>query len=292
MPSAGRAIRKAVFPVAGLGTRFLPATKASPKEMLPIADKPLIQYAVEEAIAAGAEELIFIIGRAKQALIDHLDRNFELESQLARRGEADKLEIVRSIVPPEVSCLFVRQAEPLGLGHAVLCARAAVGNEPFAVLLPDDLLWNPRKVALAQMVDAWCGTGGSAVAVESVSEDDAQFYGIVALAEGEESRIAQIQEKPPLGTALSNLAVVGRYILEPGIFDCLERICKGSGSEIQLSDAIGLLIGSGAPVHAFRFDAQRYDCGSKRGYLRAVIDYALRDAELSEGLRAYLRTLE
>ncbi|MHC8442012.1 MAG: UTP--glucose-1-phosphate uridylyltransferase [Candidatus Eutrophobiaceae bacterium] len=291
MPQSKQRIRKAVFPAAGLGTRFLPATKASPKEMLPIVDKPLIQYAVEEAIEAEVEELIFIIGRTKYAIVDHFDRILELENELNQRGKSASLEIVRNIVPPKISTLFVRQAQPLGLGDAVLCARAAVGDEPFALLLPDDLLWNPSKGVLAQMVEFWQGLSGntSVVAVQNVPEQEAQHYGIVALEQGQQNRITHIQEKPAPSLNLGNLAVVGRYILNPAIFSCLEDVERDNSGEIQLSDAIAALITFSSPVHAFPFDAQRHDCGSKQGYLRAVVDYALRDANLGSDFRAYLK---
>ncbi len=284
-------ITKAVFPVAGLGTRFLPATKASPKEMLPIVDKPLIQYAAEEAIAAGITELIFITGRTKQAITDHFDKAYELETELEKKNKIEKLEIVRNIIPDNVSCIFIRQAEPLGLGHAVLCAQAAVGDNPFAVILPDDLVEDGERGVIKQMVSEYEQLGYSIIAVETVPEEDTDKYGIVSVAESDNAkRINSIVEKPKPDAAPSTLAVVGRYILTPGVFEYLKTTQRGAGGEIQLTDAIAdLLIDE--PVYAHQFEGTRYDCGSKFGYMKASIDYALKDPDISGELRSYIKTL-
>ncbi len=282
-------IRKAVFPVAGLGTRFLSATKASPKEMLPVVDKPIIQYAVEEAIAAGITELIFVTGRTKRAIEDHFDRAPELEMELEARGKAQQLENLRAIVPKDVSCIYIRQSEPLGLGHAVLCARSGVGDEPFAVLLPDDLIDDGAKGCLAQMVAAYEDEQCSLVAVETVPADQTANYGIVSTSDGG-ARIAVMEgilEKPAPEEAPSNLAVVGRYILTPGIFAELESTRAGAGDEIQLTDAIARLLEK-ETIKAFRFDGRRYDCGSKLGFLEATVAFALKHPEIGEQFRAML----
>jgi UTP--glucose-1-phosphate uridylyltransferase len=281
-------IGTAVFPVAGRGTRFLPATKASPKEMLPIVDKPLIQYAVEEALAAGARKLVFVTGSSKRAIEDHFDADPELERALADAGKEDLLDVVRGIVPSGVSCLYIRQGVPLGLGHAVLCARDAVGHEPFYVHLADDLIHSDVP-ALAQMRAHFDEHGASVLGVETVPPDQTGSYGIVAVegAEGGPQRVTRIVEKPPPAEAPSNLAVVGRYVLTPAIFDKLELIGQGAGGEIQLTDAIAQLLEDEA-VHALAFRGIRYDCGSKLGYLRATVEYALRHEELGERFKAYL----
>jgi UTP--glucose-1-phosphate uridylyltransferase len=282
-------IRKAVFPVAGLGTRFLPATKASPKEMLPVVDKPIIQYAAEEAIAAGITELIFVTGRTKRAIEDHFDRAAELEMELEARGKAQQLEDLRGIVPKDVSCTYIRQSEPLGLGHAVLCAKSGVGDEPFAVLLPDDLIDDGAKGCLAQMVAAYEDEQCSLVAVETVPADQTANYGIVSTSDGA-ARVAVMEgilEKPAPEEAPSNLAVVGRYILTPGIFAELESTQTGAGGEIQLTDAIARLLGK-ETIKAFRFDGRRYDCGSKLGFLEATVAFALKHPEIGEQFRAML----
>lgn len=282
-------IRKAVFPVAGLGTRFLPATKASPKEMLPIVDKPLIQYAVEEAIAAGITELIFITGRGKRAIEDHFDQAAELEQALLRGGKKGLLALVQGILPRGVSCMFVRQAEPLGLGHAVLCAQAAVGDEPFAVLLADDLIAS-RVPALAQMERLHRRSGTSVVAVTPVPKAEISRYGVVALAPRSRSPhvITGIVEKPPAAQAPSRLGVVGRYVLTPGIFTELRRSPPGRGGEIQLTDAIARLQRHEV-VHALEFEGRRYDCGSKLGYLEANVEFGMRHPEIGTAFRRYLR---
>jgi len=284
-------IRTAVFPVAGRGTRFLPATKASPKEMLPIVDKPLIQYAVDEAIAAGAERLVFITGSTKRAIEDHFDTDPDLERQLADTGKHDLLKLIRDIVPSRVTCMFVRQGVPLGLGHAVLCAQQAVGNEPFFVHLADDLIYGDVP-CLLQMTRHYERHGASVLGVETVPRDQTGSYGIVAV-EAEKSgaqRVTRIVEKPKPADAPSNLAVVGRYILTPAIFAKLERTQRGAGGAIQLTDGIAALLAD-EPVYVLPFTGIRYDCGSKIGYLRATVEYGLRHPELGDSFRAYLQSV-
>ncbi len=285
----GESIRAAVFPVAGRGTRFLPATKASPKEMLPIVDKPLIQYAVEEAIDAGASKLIFITGSSKRAIEDHFDSDPELEKALMDAGKSDVVELIRDIVPNGVSCIYIRQGIPLGLGHAVLCARPAVGDEPFFVHLADDLI-DSQTPCLTQMAAEHARHGGSVVAVETVPAEDTLKYGIVAVDAADNNRITRIVEKPSPDKAPSNLAVVGRYLLDPAIFDKLETTGRGAGGEIQLTDAIADLIVD-KPVHAYAFTGDRYDCGSKVGYLKATVAYGLNHPETGEAFRAHLKDL-
>ncbi len=282
-------IKKAVFPVAGMGTRFLPATKANPKEMLPIVDKPLIQYAAEEAIAAGIEELIFVTSSSKRAIEDHFDKNYELESELERRGKHKLLDLVRDVVPPGVSCVYVRQPEALGLGHAVLCARPVVGDDPFAVILADDLIDGGDRPCMAQMVAVFAEHRASVLGVEEVPAEETDKYGIVATESmGDRlSRVSEIVEKPRPEEAPSNQAVVGRYILTPRIFELLEKTPRGAGGEIQLTDAIAALMAEES-VLAYRFAGVRYDCGSKLGYLMATVEYALKHDELSEAFRDYL----
>jgi UTP--glucose-1-phosphate uridylyltransferase len=282
-------IRTAVFPVAGRGTRFLPATKASPKEMLPIVDKPLIQYAVEEALAAGAERLVFITGSSKRAIEDHFDSDPDLERQLAESGKHGLLSLVQNIVPSGVTCMFLRQGTPLGLGHAVLCARPAVGDEPFFVHLADDLIYSDVP-CLQQMSALFEQEGSSVLGVETVPRDQTASYGIVAT-ETEPSgaqRVTRIVEKPKPEDAPSTLAVVGRYILTPSIFDKLERTPRGAGGEIQLTDGIASLVDEES-VYVLPFAGIRYDCGSKIGYLRATVEYGLRHPELGESFKAYLQ---
>lgn len=283
-------IRKAVFPVAGLGTRFLPATKASPKEMLPVVDKPLIQYAVEEAVAAGVTELIFVTGRGKRAIEDHFDQAVELEIALARGGKSQLLAEVRDILPRGVSCMFVRQAEPLGLGHAVLCAQPAVGDEPFAVLLADDLI-DARVPVLAQMERLHRKERSSIVAVTRVPKSEISRYGVVAVSGRSKSPhvISGIVEKPPAAKAPSLLGVVGRYILTPAVFAELSRSRAGQGGEIQLTDAIAR-VQQREKVLAYEFDGRRYDCGSKLGYLEANVELGKRHPEIGAAFRRYLRT--
>jgi len=285
-------VTKAVFPVAGMGTRFLPATKASPKEMLPIVDKPLIQYAVEEAVAAGITDMIFVTGRSKRAIEDHFDKAYELESELERRGKTQMLEFVRNLLPRNINCIYIRQAEALGLGHAVLCARQVIGEDPFAVLLADDLLDGTVPV-MKQMVDAHDYYRCSVLGVQDVPREDTASYGIVAaqpLAERVE-RVSAIVEKPKPDVAPSTLAVVGRYVLTPRIFYHLENVKPGAGGEIQLTDAIAALIGE-QQVLAYRYDGVRYDCGSKLGYLQATVEYALRHSEVGADFAAYLKALD
>ncbi len=285
-----RTIRKAVFPVAGLGTRFLPATKASPKEMLPIVDKPLIQYAVEEAVAAGITDMIFITGRNKRAIEDHFDKAYELEAELALREKNLLLEEVRSIVPSNINCIYIRQVEAKGLGHAVLCAEPVIGNEPFAVVLADDFIDASGAPALKQMVDAFSTRPVSMVAVEEVPHDETNKWGICDV-NGAEAQIApllRIVEKPNPADAPSNLGVVGRYLLTPRIFTHLRAIGSGAGGEIQLTDAIARLL-SEERACAFRFQGTRYDCGSKLGYLQATVALGLKHKEGGEAFREYLR---
>jgi UTP--glucose-1-phosphate uridylyltransferase len=284
-------IKTAVFPVAGRGTRFLPATKASPKEMLPIVDKPLIQYAVEEALAAGASKLVFITGATKRAIEDHFDVDADLERVLEESGKLDLLELVTSIVPADVSCIYVRQGVPLGLGHAVLCAKPVVGDEPFYVHLADDLIYSDVPV-LRQMKEHYDRHRSSVLGVESVPRDQTASYGIVAIDNDGEGadRVTRIVEKPRPEDAPSNLAVVGRYILTPRIFEKLETTGRGAGGEIQLTDAIADLLAE-EPVIALAFSGTRYDCGSKMGYLRATVEYALRHDEFGENFKAYLQSV-
>ena len=283
-------IRKAVFPVAGLGTRFLPATKTVPKEMLPIVDKPLIQYAVDEAVEAGCDTLVFVTNRYKHSVADYFDKAYELEQKLERAGKLEQLELIRNVLPPGVRAVFVTQAEALGLGHAVLCAKPVIGDEPFAVLLPDDLIWSRGDGALKQMADRAQATGGSVIAVQDVPNAQTGSYGIVATNgfDGQAGRISRIVEKPKPEDAPSNLAVVGRYILDPSIFDLLETTERGSGGEIQLTDAIASLLLS-KPVEAFRFHGTRFDCGTHLGLIEATVRYALDHQLLSEGARALMQ---
>ena len=274
-------VRKAVFPVAGLGTRFLPATKALAKEMLPVIDKPLIQYAVEEAVAAGIDHLVFVTGHTKKAIEDHFDRSAELEAALEAKGKSDLLARVRAVLPSHVTCMYIRQPAPLGLGHAVLCARPAIGDEPFAVLLPDDLIDCDGPGCTEQMVRRFEATGEGLVAVQSVPREETGRYGIVRLASPDvrEGPIGGIVEKPAPDRAPSTLGVVGRYVLSPKIFDALLNTPAGSGGEIQLTDAIAALLEQ-ETIHAFRFDGTRYDCGSREGFLAANVSLALKHPEL------------
>ncbi len=284
-------IRKAVFPVAGMGTRFLPATKASPKEMLPIVDKPLIQYAVEEAIAAGITEMIFVTGRNKRAIEDHFDKAYELEAELVARGKDHILEQLQSILPSNVTCVYTRQSEALGLGHAVLCAASVVGDEPFAVILADDLI-DGTPPALKQMVALYEEHSSSVLGVENVPRANTGSYGIVDSHQISErvQRVTGIVEKPKPEAAPSTLAVVGRYILTPRIFRLLEQVKPGAGGEIQLTDGIAALIDYEA-VFAYQFDGVRYDCGGKMGYLQATMGYALKHPEIGAQFREYLMSL-
>lgn len=287
-----RIVRKAVFPVAGLGTRFLPATKASPKEMLPIVDKPLIQYAVEEAVAAGIDVLIFVTSRTKRAIEDHFDKAYELETELANRNKKEILRIVQDIVPSHVTCVYIRQAEALGLGHAVQCARSVVGDEPFAVLLADDFIDHPSNGCLSQMVEVFETQQCSVLGIERIPLSETQNYGIVKTVTIHErlGKLEAIVEKPRPENAPSNLAVVGRYILTPEIFHTLQRVTRGAGGEIQLTDGIALLLEK-ERVLAYEFFGKRYDCGAKLGYLIATVEQGLKHKELSEPFKAYLQSL-
>lgn len=288
-----RRVRKAVFPVAGLGTRFLPATKASPKEMLPVVDKPLIQYAAEEAVAAGADLLIFVTGRNKRSIADHFDRAYELEAELAAKGKDDLLALVQGIVPSHVTCAYVRQPDALGLGHAVLCAESLVGNEPFFVILADDLIRTKGLSCCAQLGAAHAETGGSVIAVQEVPAEDTRKYGIVAVGEGRASlaEITAIVEKPNPENAPSRLGVVGRYLLTPGIFRKLHQTSRGAGGEIQLTDAISELIGKES-VHALHYEGERFDCGNKLGYLQATVAFGKNHPELGPDFTKWLRSVE
>ncbi|MBL1140659.1 MAG: UTP--glucose-1-phosphate uridylyltransferase GalU [Proteobacteria bacterium] len=286
-------VTKAVFPVAGMGTRFLPATKANPKEMLPIVDKPLIQYAVEEAIAAGITELVFITGRTKRSITDHFDKAYELETELEKNGKLERLEIVRNIIPEGVTCIYIRQAEPLGLGHAVLCAKPVVGDQPFVVILPDDLIDDGKRGVTKQLVEKYQQQRKSVIAVENVPKEDTYKYGIVETFLSDDDslfKINSIVEKPSPEDAPSTLGVVGRYILSPNVFSCLEETTRGAGNEIQLTDAISMLL-SKESVYAYEFEGTRYDCGSKVGYMQASVQYALKDAEIKEEFKSYLDSL-
>jgi len=283
-------LRKAVFPVAGMGSRFLPATKASPKEMLPIVDKPLIQYAVEEAAAAGITEMVFVTGRNKRAIEDHFDKAYELETELEKKNKTVLLDMVRSVLPEGVRCIYIRQAEPLGLGHAVLCAQPAVGEEPFAVILADDLM-DSKPPAMARMAEVFAREGASLLGVEEVPPDQTQSYGIVTIdkMQGDLARIHSIVEKPKPAAAPSNLAVIGRYVLTPRIFELLAAATPGAGGEIQLTDAISALLAH-ERVLALRLPGRRYDCGSKLGYLQATVEFGLRHAETGEAFARYLKS--
>jgi UTP--glucose-1-phosphate uridylyltransferase len=280
---AEKRVRKAVFPVAGLGTRFLPVTKAQPKEMLPVVDKPLIQYAVEEAVAAGITEMVFVTGRSKRAIEDHFDVNYELEAELEAKGKGELLEMVRAVLPAGVKCIYLRQGQALGLGHAVLCAQPVVGDEPFAVVLADDLMRpvNGGPAVLTQMTDLFHQHHASIIAVQEVPRAETRAYGIVAGSPwGERTeRIRTIVEKPDPADSPSTSAVVGRYLLTPRIFNHLARLKPGKGGEIQLTDAIALLLDD-EPVLAYRYQGVRYDCGSKLGYLQATVDLGRQHPEI------------
>jgi UTP--glucose-1-phosphate uridylyltransferase len=287
---SNKPIKTAVFPVAGRGTRFLPITKASPKEMLPIVDKPLIQYAVDEALSAGAETLVFITGSSKRAIEDHFDNDPELESVLQAQGKKELLDALHSILPSWASCVYIRQPAPLGLGHAVLCARPVVGDAPFMVHLADDLI-DAEVPCLKQMVAVQATYGGSVLGVQTVPNQDTDKYGIVSLEREIAPRVgkmSQIVEKPKPEKAASNLAVVGRYLLSPSIFEDLAKIGKGAGGEIQLTDGIARLM-QREEVFAFEFEGKRYDCGSKLGYLQATVEYGLNHPSLGVEFAAYLK---
>ena len=286
-------VKKVIFPVAGLGTRFLPATKARPKEMLPVVDKPLIQYAAEEAVAAGVDTLIFVTGRSKRSIEDHFDKAYELESELEGKGKTAMLKMVRNIIPPHVDCVFIRQAEALGLGHAVLCAKPIVGDEPFAVILADDLINFAAVPVLKQMVDVYNFQKCAVLGTEVVPKEDVSSYGIV---DGKDTgdkimEVKGIVEKPKVEDAPSNQAVVGRYLLTPRIFELLEKTGRGAGGEIQLTDAIAKLLEE-ERVLAYKFDGKRFDCGSKLGYLQAQVEFALEHPELKGEFLKYLKTFK
>ncbi len=291
-PMPAKAVKTAVFPVAGRGTRFLPVTKASPKEMLPIVDKPLIQYAVDEALSAGAETLVFITGSSKRAIEDHFDSNPELEAVLQAQGKQELLDTLHGILPSWASCVYIRQPAPLGLGHAVLCARPVVGDAPFLIHLADDLIDAPVP-CLKQMVDVFATHGGSVLGVQNVPKQDTDKYGIVTLESKVADRVGRmshIVEKPKPDKAASTLAVVGRYLLTASVFDDLAKIGKGAGGEIQLTDGIARLM-QREPVYAFEFEGKRYDCGSKLGYLQATVEYGLKHASLGADFARYLKEL-
>ncbi|MFK8083556.1 MAG: UTP--glucose-1-phosphate uridylyltransferase GalU [Granulosicoccus sp.] len=287
-----KAIKKAVFPVAGMGTRFLPATKANPKEMLPVVDKPLIQYAAEEAVAAGIETLVFVTGRNKRSIEDHFDTAYELERELEAKSKHEMLDVLRSILPSHVNCVFIRQSQALGLGHAVLCARPVVNDEPFAVILADDLINFSSQPCLQQMVDLFKFQHCSILGTEPVPKADVSSYGIVDGVELKKGlmEISGIVEKPEVDKAPSNIAVVGRYILTPTIFDLLENTERGAGNEIQLTDAIADLLKE-QRVLAYNFEGRRFDCGSKLGYLKAQVEFALDHKEVGPEFREFLTQL-
>ena len=310
-------ITKAVFPVAGFGTRFLPVTKASPKEVLPIVDKPLIQYAVEEAVSAGITDMIFITGRNKRSIEDHFDKAYELEAELALKNKYKMLEMVRNVVPNNINCIYIRQAVALGLGHAVNCAKSVIGDDPFAVILADELI-DATPGALAQMVDIYNETGGSVLGVAKVADEEVSSYGIIDIANSNHelnnnnnnsgqvlsqnsktstnfknsdyTKIENIVEKPKRQDAPSNLAVIGRYILTPRIFTELDQAETGVGGEIQLTDAISRLLRYES-IYAHQIEGKRYDCGSKLGYLQATVEYGLKHTELADGFRSFLATV-
>lgn len=289
-------ITKAVFPVAGLGTRFLPATKANPKEMLPIVDKPLIQYAAEEAVAAGITQLIFVTSSSKHAIENHFDSNFELEAKLAETGKNEWLKIVRNILPSGISCVYIRQQNPLGLGHAVLCAQDIVGDEDFAVLLADDLINGGDQTCLEQMMKVYSKVGSSVLAVQPVGLSETEKYGIVGIDNldlklGDYAKTTTIIEKPKAKNAPSNFASIGRYILTPRVFHFLGRINRGAIGEIQLTDGIDRLLAE-QEVYSYRFHGKRYDCGSKLGYLEATIDYGMQHPEIGEHFTKCLQNLK
>ncbi len=292
MVSKDNRVKKAVFPVAGLGTRFLPATKASPKEMLNVVDKPLIQYAAEEAVSAGIDTLIFVTGRNKVSIPNHFDRAYELESELLQKNKNSELELVQNILPSNVNCIYIRQKEALGLGHAVLCAEPAVGNDPFAVILADDLILSRQKSCICQMSEKFKEHEGSIISVQNVDQNNIHKYGVI---DGEKINnsdwlLSKIVEKPKASEAPSNMGVVGRYIFNPLIFEYIRKTSKGSGGEIQLTDAIDLMLKK-EKVYAYEFEGKRYDCGSKLGFLEATVDYGLNHPELSNDFKKYLDSI-
>ena len=289
-------IRKAVFPTAGLGTRFLPATKAQPKEMLPLVDKPIIQYVVEEAVASGVDNIVMVTGRGKAAIEDHFDVSYELEKILEARGKTDLLQLVRDI-SALIHLTYVRQREALGLGHAILMAREVVGDEPFAVLLGDDII-DSQKPCLKQMIEVYEKYGQSVVAIQEVRQDAISAYGVIAGRplphNGVSDRLYEVTnlvEKPPADQAPSNLAIIGRYILTPDIFDALEKTTPGPGGEIQLTDGLRNLLGAGGKIHGWRFEGRRHDAGDKLGFLKATVEFALKREDLGKPFREYLKGL-
>ena len=289
-------IRKAVLPVAGLGTRFLPVTKANPKEMLPVVDKPLVQYAAEEAVAAGITQLIFVTSSSKHAIENHFDSNFELEAKLADAGKNEWLEVVRNILPAGISCVYVRQHNPLGLGHAVLCAKDIIGNEPFAVLLADDLINGGEKTCLKQLIDVYSQVQRSVLAIQSVDKSSTEKYGIVGLKDtalklGGYTKITTVVEKPKAKNAPSNYASIGRYILTPRVFHFLEGVSGGVIGEVQLTDGIDKLLVE-QDVYGYAFYGKRYDCGNKLGYLQAAVEYGVQHQEVGKHFIKYLRELK
>jgi UTP--glucose-1-phosphate uridylyltransferase len=283
------ALRKVVFPVAGLGTRFLPASKVVAKEMLPVLDKPLIQYAVDEAVDAGADTLVFVTNRYKHAIADYFDTAYELEHKLDRSGKHDLLHAVRNVIPKHVRCVYITQSEALGLGHAVLCAKPVVGDEPFGVILPDDLIWNQGKGALRQMAEFAAQDNAGVIAVEEVPRSETHKYGIVDAekADGRAALVRHVVEKPKPEVAPSNLAIVGRYVLPGRIFELLEKTKPCAGGEIQLTDAIAALLNE-SRVYAYRFEGTRFDCGSKLGLVKATLHFALQDPALADATRAFV----
>lgn len=285
-------IRKAVFPVAGMGTRFLPATKANPKEMLPVVDKPLIQYAAEEAVIAGIDTLIFITGRNKRSIEDHFDKAYELENELKANGKDTMLGMVQNVLPEDVKCIYIRQSEPLGLGHAVLCSKPVVGDEPFAVILADDLIYDDSFGCLSQMMDVFEKENCGVVGVQEVNKEDVKNYGVIAGEKVQDDlwNVDSFVEKPDPEDAPSNVAVVGRYILEPTIYEILENTGKGAGGEIQLTDALAEQAKT-EKLLAYKFKGKRYDCGNKLGYLQATVEYALRHKKMGDKFKEYLNSL-
>jgi UTP--glucose-1-phosphate uridylyltransferase len=286
-----KVIKKAVFPVAGLGTRFLPATKANPKEMLPVVDKPLIQYAVEEAMQSGITELIFVTGRNKRSIEDHFDKNVELEASLIASNKNLLLESIRSIIPSHVKCIYTRQSEPLGLGHAVLQAKTIINDEPFAVLLADDLT-DAKTPVLKQLISQYQKEQASVIAIEDIPKDKTVQYGIVDVSDSKDNlyKINSIVEKPQPKDAPSTLGVIGRYVFNPEIFDCLEKIKPGKGGEIQLTDAIQMLLGQQS-IFAYQFEGKRYDCGDKLGFMKANIEFSKRHPEIGKEFIEFLKSI-
>lgn len=287
-----KSIRKAVFPVAGMGTRFLPATKANPKEMLPVVDKPLIQYAAEEAVAAGIDTLIFITGRHKRSIEDHFDKAYELESELIADGKDTMLNLVQNILPNHINCIYIRQSEPLGLGHAVLCAKPVVGDEPFAVILADDLVDDGGSGCLSQMVEVYEKEQCGVVGVQEVNKEEVKSYGVIAGKQVQDNLwdVDTFVEKPDPKDTPSNIAVVGRYLLESSIFNILEQTGKGAGGEIQLTDALATQAKS-EKLLAYKFEGKRYDCGSKLGYLEATVELAMKHQGVGDSFKKYLKNL-